>query len=637
MPEVKAILQKYWGHEDFRSLQEEIITSALEKKDVLALLPTGGGKSLCFQIPSMALEGICIVISPLIALMEDQVKTLQSKGIKAMAITGGISLQELDSRLDNCIYGDYKFLYLSPERLQQDLVQQRIKQMNVNLFAVDEAHCISQWGHDFRPAYLNISILRELHPTVPFMALTASATKQVIIDIQQQLKLKEPKVFKDSLERSNIAFNVVSTEDKMYRLRQVLNNKDESAIIYVRSRKATVEITRELHHYGYRAAPFHGGLPGKEKSLLLNKWLKEEVKIMVATNAFGMGIDKSNVRHVVHLNLPESIESYFQEAGRAGRDGEPATATIITNKSDLPLLKNQFLLTLPDLEFTILVYKKLLSYFQIAYGEGQDCNFDFNFSGFCSRYNLHSEKTYNTLQLLDRLSIIKLSQQFRKEISLQFIISNRHLFPYLEENKNFDSVVKAILRTYGGIFENKMPINLSSVTNKTGINEQEILEILKKLHLDKIIDFDYQQHDASITFLVPREDEAGIYPYSRYIKEQVRNKTDKIGALLAYVDNDKICRVKHLLHYFGEETNVTCGICSVCNPSEKNQKKEIIKQIYLLIIKELESGNKNSRELVATLAFPEAAILKVLELLLEKDVIELTAAKNYTLKENERS
>lgn len=392
MPESNSILQKYWGHSSFRPFQEEIITAALEKKDVLALLPTGGGKSICFQIPAMIREGICIVISPLVALMEDQVKTLQLKGIKALAITGGISLQDLDTRLDNCIYGNYKFLYLSPERLQQDLVQQRIKQMNVNLFAIDEAHCISHWGHDFRPAYLNISILRDLHPTIPIIALTATATKEVTRDIEQQLKLKDPIIFKSSLKRSNIAFNVVFAEDKMYRLKQVLNNKDESSIIYVRSRNATVEITAELNYYGYKAAPFHGGLSGKQKSLLLERWLKEEVKIMVATNAFGMGIDKPNVRHVVHLNLPESIESYFQEAGRAGRDEKPAIATIITNKSDLPRLKDLFLKTLPDLEFTIFVYKKLTSYFRIAFGEGQDCNFDFNFSGFCTQYNLHSEK-----------------------------------------------------------------------------------------------------------------------------------------------------------------------------------------------------------------------------------------------------
>ena len=632
MQEAKHILQKYWGHQSFRPLQEEIIAGAVNNKDILALLPTGGGKSLCFQIPSLLKEGICIVISPLVALMEDQVQTLQKKDIKALAIPGGISFDDLDTLLDNCIYGNYKFLYLSPERLQQELVQQRIKQMNVNLIAIDEAHCISQWGHDFRPAYLNISLLRELHPEVPFMALTASATKEVVKDIQLQLNLIEPLVFKDSLDRKNLAFKVIFAEDKMYRLRQILQSKEEPAIIYVRTRNATIDIARELEHYSYSAAAFHGGMTPKEKSKKLDNWLREEVKIMVATNAFGMGIDKANVRHVIHLNLPESIESYFQEAGRAGRDLLPASATIITNNSDLPLLRNQFLKTLPDLEFTILAYKKLVSYFLIAYGEGQDCTYDFNFSHFCSHYQLHSEKTYNTLQLLDRISLIKLTQQFRKKIYVQFIISNRLLFSYIEENTSYDSVVKAILRTYGGIFENKLPVNLHLIAKKAGIAEVNIVETLKKLSRDKIIDFEYQENDASITFLKPREDESSIYPFSEYIKKQAKNKTEKINALLDYVSNEKICRSRQLLDYFGEKETKDCGICSVCESKGKNIKKETIKHIYIEIIKELETGEKSSRDLVAIIPYPEAEIIKVLQLLLEKDIIALSRTNLYKLK-----
>lgn len=632
MQEAKHILQKYWGHQSFRPLQQDIIAGAVNNSDVLALLPTGGGKSLCFQIPSLLKDGICIVVSPLVALMEDQVQTLQKKDIKALAIPGGISFGDLDTLLDNCIYGNYKFLYLSPERLQQELVQQRIKQMNVNLIAIDEAHCISQWGHDFRPAYLNIPVLRELHPEVPFIALTASATKEVVKDICLQLKLRDPLVFKDSLERKNLALKVLFAEDKLYRLRQTLQSKEESAIVYVRTRNATIEIARELEHYGYSASAFHGGMTAKEKSKKLEKWLREEVKIMVATNAFGMGIDKGNVRHVIHLNLPESIESYFQEAGRAGRDLLPATATIITNNSDLPLLRNQFLKTLPDLEFTILVYKKLCSYFLIAYGEGQDITYDFNFSHFCTHYQLHSEKTYNTLQLLDRISLIKLTQQFRKKIYVQFIISNRQLFSYIDENVSYDPVIKAILRTYGGIFENKLPINPNLVAKKAGLGEMSIIETLKKLYRDKIIDFEYQENDASITFLVPREDEQSIYPFSEYIKNQAKNKTEKINALLEYVANDKVCRSRQLLQYFGEKDPEDCGICSVCQSTDKYIKKETIKRIYLEIIKELETGEKSSRDLVARIPFPEAGVIKVLQLLLEKDIIALTRNNFYKLR-----
>ena len=632
MQQAKHILQKYWGHESFKSLQEEIINGAYDNKDVVALLPTGGGKSLCFQIPALLKDGICIIVSPLVALIEDQVKSLQNKGIKALAITGGISFQDLDALLDNCIYGNYKFLYLSPERLQQDLVQQRIKQMNVNLIAVDEAHCISQWGHDFRPAYLNISILRELHPEVAIIALTASATKDVVRDIQDKLLLQEPLIFKKSLERKNIAFRVLFTEDKMYRLQQLLQDKNESAIIYVRSRNATLEVSRELQQRGYRTAAFHGGLSSKEKSAKLNSWLREDVKIMVATNAFGMGIDKPNVRHVIHLNLPESIESYFQEAGRAGRDNELATATIITNKSDIPILKDQFLKTLPDLKFVILVYKKLVAYFQIAYGEGVDTSHDFNFAEFCGHYNLNTSKTYNTIQLLDRISIVKLSQQFQKAASLQFIISNKQLFYYLEENPKFDPVIKAILRTYGGIFENKMPLNLSSICKKAGTIEPEVISILNQLHRDKIVEFEHQQHDASITFLVPREDESSIYPFGNYIKNQAKNKTDKIEAILAYVENDKICRSRQLLTYFGETDTKNCGICSYCKPVDSNIRKETIKRIYLEIMDFLKTGDRSSRELVAALPYPEAGILKVLQLLMEKEIIGLTPTNTYKLK-----
>lgn len=632
MQKATDILKKYWGHTSFRPLQEEIITAAVNKQEVLALLPTGGGKSLCFQIPSLMQEGICIVVSPLVALMEDQVKALQQKEIKALSISGGISFHELDSRLDNCIYGNYKFLYLSPERLEQEIVQQRIKQMNVNLIAIDEAHCISQWGHDFRPSYLTTSLLRELQPEAPFMALTASATREVVEDIKTQLQLKDPRVFKSSLERKNIAYRVLEAEDKMYRLRQLLQDKEQTAIIYVRTRKATIEVAKEIAQFGYTVASFHGGLTAKEKSGRLKSWLEEDVKIMVATNAFGMGIDKPNVRHVIHLNLPESIESYFQEAGRAGRDEKPATATIITNKSDLPQLKNQFIKTLPDLDFTILVYKKLNSFFQIAYGEGLDITFDFNFAEFCNRYQFPSEKTYNTLQLLDRISILKMSQQFKKISHLQFIISNRQLLHFLEENTRFETIVKPILRTYGGIFENKLAIDLPSLSKKSGNTEKEIITTLEQLKKDKIVEFEHQQNDASITFLTPREDESSIFPYAKYIQSQNRNKTLKIQAFLNYLENNDVCRCKQLLNYFGENFKGNCGICSVCLPPERVIAKETVKRIYLEIIQQLETGAKSSRELVANIAYPEKGILKVLQILLEREIIILTGTNQYKLK-----
>lgn len=632
MQDALNILEKYWNHSNFRPLQVEIIQDLLAKKDVIALLPTGGGKSVCFQVPSMMQEGLCLVISPLIALMEDQVNALQAKGIKAMALTGGMPYAEVDQKLDNCIYGNYKFLYLSPERLQQELVQERIKQMNLNLIAVDEAHCISQWGHDFRPAYRNILLLRELKPEVPVVALTATATPEVVEDIGEQLEMKDAVVHRKSFARENIAYDVLQAEDKFYQLQQLLQDKTTTAIIYVRSRKATIEITDYLNKQGYSAQAFHGGLKNEEKSKRLEAWLMNRKFVMVATTAFGMGIDKPDVRQVIHLNLPESLESYFQEAGRAGRDEKFASATIITNSSDIPLLKNQFLSTLPEVAEVKEIYKKLNSYFSIAYGEGENTTHDFNFAEFCDRYNFNSMKAYNALEALDRCSIIRLSQQFHKKTELQFIISGKQLSFYLQENPKYDNLVKAILRTYGGIFENKVNINLQAVCKKSGTTDEQALFYLEQLKKDDIIDFDYAQQDSSITFLVPREDDITINPVAGFIRLHNESKKQKIEAVLKYVANNEKCRSRQLLEYFGEKNTKDCGICSVCRKKNSVLTRKEMNTIYKKVATILRNKESSSRELTQQIEYSEEHIIKVLQLLVEKNILSRTADNKYKIK-----
>jgi len=494
------ILERYWNFTSFKPLQEEIIEAVLNGEDTFALLPTGGGKSLCFQIPAMAKEGICIVVSPLIALMKDQVQTLKDKGIKAMALTSEYKYNEIDIMLDNCIYGHYKFLYLSPERLQQDVVQERIRQMNVNLIAVDEAHCISQWGNDFRPAYKNITLLRTLQPTVNILALTATATPKVVKDIIQELDFIDSKIFRQSFKRDQLAYMVYEVEDKNYRLTQILRANPGASIIYVRNRKSTVQLSNFLNDNGFQSTFYHGGLSASEKGKHFDAWKYNQKQIMVATSAFGMGIDKADVTTVIHVNLPESIESYFQEAGRAGRNQQRAFAILLKNKGDEERVKNQFLSVLPSVEFVKEMYRKLCNYFQISYGEGEFTTHDFNFGQFCKTYSFNTLVSYNTLQLLDRTSIIKLSQQFRKGSSVQVIVSNTVLFNYLEKHLESEIIIKSILRTYGGIFDYQTRLNTTLISDKADTSEEAVIDTLIMLEKDGIITLELSTTDAQITF-----------------------------------------------------------------------------------------------------------------------------------------
>lgn len=625
------ILERYWNFTAFKPKQEEIIQSVLDGDDTFGLLPTGGGKSLCFQIPAMVKEGICIVISPLIALMKDQVNALTNKGIKAMALTSGISYNELDTLLDNCIYGNYKFLYLSPERLQQELVQDRIKRMNVNLIAVDEAHCISQWGNDFRPAYKNIGILRQLHPTVNVLALTASATNNVVEDIIKELDFIQPKVFKQSFYRPNLAYMVFHENDKYYRIERILKKQNASAIIYVRNRKSTVELSNFLNSKKIEAIFYNGGLSTIEKDRNMTSWLNNNKQVMVATNAFGMGIDKPDVKTVIHINLPESIESYFQEAGRAGRNGDKAYAIILKNNSDELLVKNQFLKVLPTVDFIKSVYRKLCNYFQISYGEGAYSTFDFNFNNFCKTYNFNTILAYNAFLILDRNSVINLSKQFTNNVSVQFLVPSHSIFSYLAAHQNIEVIVKSLLRMYGGIFDHDTKINVTKVSEKAATNEDHIIKVLKQLESDGIISLHLTKTDALITFILPREDDKTINRIANTIEQQNNLKQQQVNAMINYIENDTTCKSMQLLSYFGETNLAACGICSVCIEKKKSDTSEDVNVVKKRIIELLEYEDLSSRTLCSQLKLPESVILNALKSMLEYNIITISETNTYKL------
>ena len=627
MSEALLLLQKYWKHETFRTPQEEIIQSVLDGNDTFALLPTGGGKSVCFQIPALLLNGICLVVSPLIALMKDQVQNLQSRNIKAIALTGGVSQDEVIDILDNCQFGNYKFLYLSPERLQHDWIVERLKQLPINLIAIDEAHCVSQWGHDFRPAYLKISELKTAFPKTPFLALTATATKRVQEDICKNLALENPQFFTKSFTRENLAYHVIKTEDKLFKIQQILTKNPQSSIIYVRNRKSCIETSQQLNQLGFSTTFYHGGLPAKEKEKNMQSWLENKSQVIVATNAFGMGIDKSDVKTVIHIQLPENIENYYQEAGRAGRNGEKAFGIILTNSGDIDYTKRQFLDVLPDKKFVRDVYVKLNNYFRIAYGEGFNESFAFNLNQFCSHYNFPILKAFNSLQFLDRQGILTFQSESSEKISLQFIIPSKEVIRYISLHPHDEPIITTILRTYSGIFDVETTINPHLVAKKSNTTEAAVEKVIDQLAESQCILLHAKNNDSSITFNEVREDDLTINRVAKFLAHQNQLKQDQFQSVIDYISNENCCKNKQLLAYFEEITEEDCGICSYCFSKKKSNPKENTD----LILQLLQKDNLSSREIENSLQISPEATIFALQLLLEHHKIAINSYNQYYL------
>ena len=589
MNKYQEILKQYWGYDSFRDLQEEIITSIGEGKDTLGLMPTGGGKSITFQVPALAQEGICIVITPLIALMKDQVQNLRKREIKALAIYSGMTRQEILTALENCIFGNYKFLYISPERLDTEIFRTKLRSMKVSMITVDESHCISQWGYDFRPAYLKIAEIRELLPEVPVLALTATATPEVVTDIQARLKFREGNVFRMSFERKNLAYIVRKTDNKTKELLYILQRISGSAIIYVRNRRRTKEITELLMNEGITADFYHAGLDNAVKDLRQKRWQSGEVRVMVATNAFGMGIDKPDVRIVLHLDLPDSPEAYFQEAGRAGRDGEKAYAVILYSKSDKTTLHKRMVDTFPDKEYILNVYEHLQYYYQMAMGDGFQCIREFNLEEFCRKFKYFPVPVDSALKILTQAGYLEYTDEQDNSSRILFTIRRDELYKLREMGKEAEALIQSILRSYTGVFTDYAYISEESLAIRTGLTRQQIYNILVTLTKRRIVDYIPRKKTPYIIYTRERLELRFLHiPPSVYEERKARYEA-RIKAMEEYVTTENICRSRMLLRYFGEKNEHNCGQCDVClskratNDLSEESYEEVKRQILDLL------------------------------------------------------
>jgi len=563
------ILKQYWGYNEFRPLQYDIIQSIGEGKDTLGLMPTGGGKSITFQVPALAKEGICIVVTPLISLMNDQVKNLQEKEIKALAVHSGLTKKEIEVTLDNCIHGGVKFLYLSPERLGSELFRKKLSYMDVNIIAVDEAHCISQWGYDFRPSYKRIAEIRELFPEVPVLALTATATTEVVEDIQEQLRFSVKNVYRKSFFRSNLAYVVREVEDKEEMLLKILNTIGGSGIVYVRNRKKTKEYAAFLVENGISASYFHAGLKSEVKNERQHYWSTGRIRIMVSTNAFGMGIDKPDVRVVVHLTAPDSVEAYFQEAGRAGRDGEKAYAVLLWSNNDKASLNRMATNSFPEPDTIKRVYDALGNFFQIAAGHGKDAAFDFNLGKFCSTFKFSILTAYNSLKILHLAGYLNFTEELQLPSRVHIISNREELYRVQVANIELDNFIKLLLRSYTGLFTQYVAVNEKLLAERLRKSQNDIYSYLKRLAQMNLINYNPQKKTPLITYTSDRVETKYIDLKKEVYADRKARLDSRINAIIDYATTGYVCRSKQLLNYFGESSSQNCGVCDVCIERKK--------------------------------------------------------------------